>query len=465
MNTKLFAAVMCLLFHVMVCELRFAFTFWRHGCRTPNEVNSQNVDILGSQWANPGELLPTGMRMHYLLGLRNRNRWSGYLSSSYDVKEIYVKSTDYNRTIMSALSNLQGLYPPSTGPSLTVGQDAKALPPVTSTLFTAERVALNGYALRGGVQVIPIHVMPKTDPYNWPIYGTSYCPSVFKEVLDNDKSDINQNIVKSINTKWGSKLKQALKLTDENWLLSFNNLNLIADSFISGYVADQPLKSFTDAGINLEEFLEDAHEIEFNNMFYYYNGDANQMYSKMYVTSFFENMFRWMDTRVLYDQQGKGYTGFAAPKLAMFSSHDITLAAAQTLMAKAFNIGTFYKTPFASSFIFELFRPDNKVASSLVESDYTVKVTYNELNYLTLSYPEFKSKLQPFLLTKQEYDEYCGWTQQEIDLVPTSYIDATIVLSCLLFVAVIGLIVLLILLLKKPKQGQVLQTDKVMPTV
>jgi hypothetical protein len=58
-----------------------------------------------------GQLTLTGIEQHQRLGGYLRTRYQSLLSSNYTSSEILVRSTDVDRTLMSAQSNLVGLYP------------------------------------------------------------------------------------------------------------------------------------------------------------------------------------------------------------------------------------------------------------------------------------------------------------------------------------------------------------------
>ncbi len=88
-------------------EIYFALTHFRHGINSPLFLNKENKDIFGNEWKDgPGELTLNGVKQHYLIGLRNKNRYRNLLNYEYKSKEILVYSTNLNRTIMSAQSQL-----------------------------------------------------------------------------------------------------------------------------------------------------------------------------------------------------------------------------------------------------------------------------------------------------------------------------------------------------------------------
>ena len=93
-------------------KLLFVWEHFRHGARGSYKsfdyINWK--DILNEKWKGAGELTPIGMRMHYLLGVATRKKYNHFLSPVYNPNEIFVISTNVNRTLISAYSNLQGLF-------------------------------------------------------------------------------------------------------------------------------------------------------------------------------------------------------------------------------------------------------------------------------------------------------------------------------------------------------------------
>ncbi|XP_060117665.1 lysosomal acid phosphatase [Heteronotia binoei] len=93
-------------------NLRFVTLLYRHGDRSPVKAYPQDP-YQESAWPQGfGQLSQEGMRQHWDLGQALRRRYDGFLNASYNRQEIFIRSTDFDRTLMSAEANLAGLYPP-----------------------------------------------------------------------------------------------------------------------------------------------------------------------------------------------------------------------------------------------------------------------------------------------------------------------------------------------------------------
>jgi len=94
--------------------LRLVHLVYRHGDRTPISPYPTDPYKDLKYWPiGYGQLTNEGKLRHYNLGQWIRNRYTGFLSESYVADEIFVRSTDVDRTLMSAESNLAGLFPPT----------------------------------------------------------------------------------------------------------------------------------------------------------------------------------------------------------------------------------------------------------------------------------------------------------------------------------------------------------------
>lgn len=93
-------------------KLVFSNVVWRHGDRSYLQSYPTDPYRNSQIWKNGlGELTNIGMRQQYDLGKYLRTRYSGILSKEYVKAQIYIRSTDNDRCIMSAEANLAGLYP------------------------------------------------------------------------------------------------------------------------------------------------------------------------------------------------------------------------------------------------------------------------------------------------------------------------------------------------------------------
>lgn len=91
----------------------FANVLYRHGDRTPTWSYPNDPYNNESFWPVPyGQLTNLGKHQQLLLGQWVRKRYSHLLSDLYSPYDIYIRSTDVDRTLMSAESHLAGLYPP-----------------------------------------------------------------------------------------------------------------------------------------------------------------------------------------------------------------------------------------------------------------------------------------------------------------------------------------------------------------
>lgn len=135
-------------------KLLFVAELCRHGDRTPlAEFPSDALPV--SRWPEGvGQLTAIGQRAHYDLGKRLRDRYveTGFLSSSYSAREIYVRSTDVDRTLMSAHSQLAGLFPPGSASNYDV-----------RVKFGKDALHENEGGLPHLFQPVPIHTESKTN--------------------------------------------------------------------------------------------------------------------------------------------------------------------------------------------------------------------------------------------------------------------------------------------------------------
>ena len=87
-------------------NLYFIFTTFRHGARKPLFFK----DFFGNSNYSAGALTKYGAIQHLEIGRKYRKRYSNFLNISFDKNELYIRSSDIGRTIVSTEKELEGLF-------------------------------------------------------------------------------------------------------------------------------------------------------------------------------------------------------------------------------------------------------------------------------------------------------------------------------------------------------------------
>ncbi|ODM94066.1 Lysosomal acid phosphatase [Orchesella cincta] len=110
----LFSASQVVLCSTNLSTLRQVQVIFRHGARTIDKTYPLDPYKDESYWP-PGfhQLTNLGKLQGYNLGLYLRERYTGFIQESYDVKDVYVQSSDIARAIETAYSVMAGFYLPN----------------------------------------------------------------------------------------------------------------------------------------------------------------------------------------------------------------------------------------------------------------------------------------------------------------------------------------------------------------
>ena len=221
MKTKSFSYIIFILIIILIQntfqkQLRWAFEIFRHGARTPySGMTSDFVDCFGQKWFGLKELTGVGLRQHFLVGYRNRIKYTvenQLISDTYDPREVFLISTDSNRTIMSANAQVQGLFMPGTGPRLFANQSDSAVPPVKTEDISDAKKELDesGFtALPDNMNVIPVHSFFNADHFIQ-LQDKKVCPTTVEYYKKNQQRDEVINFLKNMTDKYGEKMNETL---------------------------------------------------------------------------------------------------------------------------------------------------------------------------------------------------------------------------------------------------------------
>ena len=428
-------------------KLVFVYTQIRHGSRAPLSIDSNYKDYFNFTWTNPEELLNSGYRQHYILGRHLNYRYINdfnFLNISFNPKEILIESTDLNRTITSALSLLQGLYPFQTGKNISDTQQNYSIPPIQKSNISKElqdeidNLLKQNYSLPLFQNIIPLHKFIEVE-----------C-SAKKKYIRNYNLNHNEFILNYTNSVWDKKYKEKLQNLFKDIYhpieeYNFSTYYTICDQFLSNLNEGRNMSFIEKYDINFNELYNDCLDISMISLKYGDNGDKKGEYTLYKTSNQFKELIYYMK-KIVYNDMFN-ITEMNTPKFLLLSAHDTTLTPLQIRFSQLFN--TSYKNPVIGSFIFiEVYKKDENKKISLSYKDYEVDYYFNDEYIKTIDLNVFIDGLFSGIWDEDKLEEFCGIENEEKkqEKEINKYFFLIIIFSSILITNVIVIIIISICL-------------------
>lgn len=302
-------------------KLKFVVLVFRHGDRSPTKTYPKDVYQEDSWPDGFGQLTELGTEQQYELGKYLRKRYSGFLNETYSRHEVYVRSTDMDRTLMSAQANLAGLYPP-------VGRE------IWNKNITWRPIPVHTVPLsEDNLLYLPLKNCPR---YN-KLQNETYTSKEFHNLVDPYKDFIN-----SLQNGTGYSSEE---LSDGyKWWMVYDALhceqshNYTLPDWATKDVMDK-LSQLSDIGMSTVYGVYKHHE-------------KSRLQGGVLVDSILKNI-----TNAARNQSSN-------LKLIMYSGHDTTIAALQM----ALNVSNGKIAPYTACHIFELYKD--------ADGEYSIEMYY-----------------------------------------------------------------------------------------
>ena len=379
-------------------KLLFVLEHFRHGARGSYKSFDYNKwkDFLNEKWKGAGELTQLGMRQHYLLGVSIRNKYKDFISNDFNPNEIFIISTDVNRTLISAYSHLLGLYYNSSSISkigFIKNQNYSNI--INERIFEEEQIK----------NIFPIHIYGPKD-LKFQLYRTEVCPgfeTFIKKIRESEgMKQIYKNAFEETNSNFGKYLENYINkkiIEEKDYSSYFQAINVICDTFIADYFDGRVLEDLTKTGINKDEFYNHCLNISLIIAYYNYYGNPIEKSVQFCVSPTFRDIFEFMDKRKkLSEENNSDNIISSSPKFVILSGHDVSLAAFDLYFENKFNI-PFKRADYANNQIFELWKKGEK---------YYLRYLINLEVVGEFEYNDFKDKVTKDLYSDDEIRKICS---------------------------------------------------------
>ena len=447
-------------------NLIFVLTHFRHGARAPIAPSDDPYDYFNKSWNNPSQLTGVGHRMHYILGLHNRERYimnedTKLLDESCNLHDILIMSTNFNRTINSALAQLYGLYPEETK-QITEKQKLFANPPINVSKNIQNQIEYlnnNNQFLPHSLNFIPIHIFHNSE-HRIKEFENPSCTQVANEIMkkniDNEEIKKQLNIFTSNYSEYFKKYLPNIKNYD------YHIVEKLADQFITDKTEGHDFADFKKISeINDEDFdkLNDFFlEFAGKTMKDYQYGDSEGKLIRIDMSPFFNELVEYIQKRVNLTIKNitLNQNDYSSPKLVMVSGHDSTLTSMMLFLELMYKDKkkTFYRNPiYASNAAFEVYIKDNANLENLNEDSFEIEYYFNGEKIDTFNFIDFKERVKKEAYTPEKIGEICKYQNSSNECPKNDSTSSTTLVIFIILTIILAIIVIILFIFILKKKG------------
>lgn len=388
MNLEIFVFLVIILIHFdnSFCDskVKMVFTLFRHGARTPYYLK-YGVDSFGNNWDySRKDLTYVGRRQHYILGLMQREKYSGLLGDLFVPGEAMIYSTNSSRTIDSLTSHMKGLY--LNGPI----SELNFLPPGDVPKPVKDRVKETNLDRQSGFSY---RLFDDDEYFNF----AESCISI-KEYSEERNKYIEDNI-KEFKDNYGDLLKAKFDIDINVNDIYKSRLVLwnFWDTYIACYYENKPRKLTFTTEEEEKNFVDDLEYYMSMDMLKGSYYDKDYYNSRILNSKMMNNIIKQFDQRIgIKDNKYDSVN----PKMIIYSAHDSNVAPLLVFLSYAVGI-KMNSIPYASMINIELIESSN--------DHFSIKILYNGEQLYENDYSIFKNQIKKAIISDDEIDLYCGW--------------------------------------------------------
>lgn len=388
-------------------EIKFVFEFFRNGVHSPIVLDDNYEDILREKWFSSNELTAVGIKQQFSLGAVLRNHYilkNKFLDKKFNSNQIKCQSLDMSPNILTAYSQLMGMYPSPSGERVKPISLKEIIPNYDYHEIEKLVRTMRYEALPWMSAVFPVVTFPPENNY-FGLTSEEVCTGVGKQLQENIQKKNVTSFTKRFNDKYAEKLSLVINnSTDFN---NYNNVDLICDAVVSGHHDNRKfsaLEPAINAGLNITELRKDCHKFKYIKLYEVLLGDEEQKVVRVSSSKIITKLIETYDS-IIDAERNKTNIPL---KMMMYSGHIKDIGSFLAYLHLALDTEIFYPKS-GTTIILELVK-NSKAKKIPDEEDFAINIYKNAIVLKSIRYKEFKKLVLAKRISEKIVNDFCGFT-------------------------------------------------------